>query len=291
MNLIGKVVLHKVFGAGIVLAQDDTSITVDFTAKTATFTYPKSNTFPDYLQAEDPAIQADILQEIADTKVADEAHKRAEEDAKLYVDEERRHTEGEQAAKFSTRRSSTSSASRQKKAAVKQERIPGKRMIFFVFQNKTYDRASKRGYIWAPISEEKIMHHWERLLEVRAGDVILHGCDGEIKAISKAKEECYDCIQPEPDEEGIWGKEGRRIDCEYIPIKHPIKTAEFKKDILDYGVAKYSPFNRDGTGNQGYLFEISRELARIFIRYTVKYNDYLNDVDYIRELLAESNDD
>lgn len=50
---------------------------------------------------------------------------------------------------------------------------------------------------------------------------------------------------------------------------------------------KYSPFDKDGNGNMGYLFELNRELARIFVRATVKQNHYLESINYIKELLKE----
>ena len=60
------------------------------------------------------------------------------------------------------------------------KRISGKRMIFFVFQGNTFDKEFNGGYIWAPISNKagNKFHHWKKLLDVRAGDIILHGCDG-----------------------------------------------------------------------------------------------------------------
>ena len=41
----------------------------------------------------------------------------------------------------------------------------------------------------------------------------------------------------------------------------------------------------------GYLFEINRKLAIIFIEASVKKNHYPNLVDYISELLVEGDDD
>ncbi len=37
----------------------------------------------------------------------------------------------------------------------------------------------------------------------------------------------------------------------------------------------------------GYLFDINRELAKIFIRATVNKNNYLNSMDYINDFLNE----
>ena len=48
---------------------------------------------------------------------------------------------------------------------------------------------------------------------------------------------------------------------------------------------KYAPFDKDGNGNTGYLFEITRELACIILRESAVNNLYLKDVDYIHGLL------
>lgn len=73
----------------------------------------------------------------------------------------------------------------------------------------------------------------------------------------------------------------------YTGIKNPIKTIEFKDDIIRLCQVKYAPFDKDGNGNMGYLFDINRELAKIFIKASVKQNKYLADIDYIVELLSE----
>ena len=38
----------------------------------------------------------------------------------------------------------------------------------------------------------------------------------------------------------------------------------------------------------GYLFEIDRQLARIFVKASVNSNSYLSSIDYINELLSET---
>ena len=40
----------------------------------------------------------------------------------------------------------------------------------------------------------------------------------------------------------------------------------------------------------GYLYDLPRELAKIFLRETVKRNPIIGDVDFVRELLSEADD-
>lgn len=166
-----------------------------------------------------------------------------------------------------------------------------RKTIFFVFQGNTFEKEYQGGYIWAPISDKNghQPHHWKRLLDVRKGDIILHGCNGYIEAISVAQDACYECKQPiELTTEGLWENEGRRVDCVYTRISKPIKTSTFLDDIIRLGTVKYSPFNKDGKGNMGYLFEINRELAKKFIKASIHKNPYLESVDYIAEILSEN---
>ena len=113
-------------------------------------------------------------------------------------------------------------------------------------------------------------HHWDRLLDVREGDIIFHGCDACVQAISTARGECYECHQPEElRSEDLWEPDGRRVDCDYILIDNPIKTALVRDDILRLCNVKYAPFDRDGNGNMGYLYELPRELAKLVSFYYI----------------------
>lgn len=37
------------------------------------------------------------------------------------------------------------------------------------------------------------------------------------------------------------GREGRKIECDYVKIENPIKTSDFKDDIIRFCQVKYSP--------------------------------------------------
>ncbi len=281
MNLTDYKVKHTTFGIGTITAQTETRVTVSFATKTTNFEYPK--VFASYLTCEDSAIQAAILEEIADANVAAEAQKRAEDEARQKAEEQR-------TAEAAEKRAAALSTSANKKATSIYKRIPGKRMTFFVFQGTTYDRESHGGYIWAPITNKdgKRVFHWDSLLDIQPGDIILHCCDGYVQAVSTARGACYDCTQPlELSSEELWDRDGRRVDCDYITIRNAIKTSDFVDDIVRLCNVKYAPFDRNGSGNMGYLFELDRNLARIFLRASVKLNMALGEVDYIRELLGE----
>lgn len=90
------------------------------------------------------------------------------------------------------------------------------RAVFFVFQNKEFEDEFAAGVIKAPYHDKGMYepHHWLRLTKVKPNDIIFHGVNGCVVAISVAKGTCYDFSYPD-------GKQGRKIDCEYHLLKEP----------------------------------------------------------------------
>lgn len=283
MELIGLKVKHTVFGVGEIKACGGNCITVEFPAKTSKFIYPDA--FEKFIKAEDAEVQSAIIKEINDTKAAAEQKRLAEEAARKAAEE---HKAAEDAAR---RAEIVKKTAYKPKPVERAQREDGHRLTFFVFQGNTFERECNGGYLWAPITDKSGSrpHHWERMLDVRKGDIILHGCNAHVYAISVARGPCYDSqMPPELAVEDMWDREGRRIDCDYIKIENPIKTSHYADDIIRLSKVKYSPFDKDGNGNTGYLYEINRELARIFVKASVDRNQYLGAVDYIDELLSEN---
>ena len=288
MQLLNQRVKHLSLGSGTIVVQDDTSLTVEFNSKTCRFPYPSPDTFKRFLKAEDPTVHAAILQEMADQKRAAEEARTATEEAKRKAEEaraaEQARLDAEAAEKASVRLRSSGSSRPQT------VRVPGKPLTFYVFQGGTFTIESRGGFIWAPLHSDNgnRVFHWDNMELVKAGDIILHGYDAKVVAVSKAISDCYESLRPkERDFEESWPTEGRRVDLQYIVFKNPVPTADYVHEILEYCKAKYSPFNRDGNGNLGYLYELNRELARVFLRAAVRSNPELNDVDYIQKLLSE----
>ena len=68
-------------------------------------------------------------------------------------------------------------------------------MTFFVFQGSMYEEECRGGYIWAPIANKDGLsfHHWDRLMDIRQGDIIFHGCDGFVQAIFYLRSDGFSC--------------------------------------------------------------------------------------------------
>lgn len=284
--MVGVNVKHAVFGIGTITEYSNNYITVEFSEKTCKFVYPDA--FEKFIKAKDEAVHKAILDRIQAAKDLAEEKRRKEEAAKKAAAERKA---AEEAAK---RVEIAKKYSYSPKPAVRSQRIEGKPLVFFVFQGGTFDREYKGGYIWAPKENSSATppHHWTRLLDVRKGDIILHCCSAYVKAISVAKDACYDYQQPkELAVEDLWDLEGRRVDCDYTYIENPIKTSAYVSDIIRLSNVKYSPFDKFGSGNMGYLFEINPDLAKIFIKESIRQNPYLASIDYIDSFVSENNDD
>jgi hypothetical protein len=86
---------------------------------------------------------------------------------------------------------------------------------FFVFQNKSYLKEKAGGYLWAPKRSKNgnRVSHWERMKEVKKGEVTLHSYLKKTVAISIALKDAYSAMQPEElQEEKLWeDKDGELI--------------------------------------------------------------------------------
>ena len=144
-----------------------------------------------------------------------------------------------------------------------------KPQYFYVFQNRTFTEEYEDGFLWAPKLNKANghNHYWDRMQEVKKGDVILHGGNSKFIGISIAKADCYSSPRPNnmSDE---WAKDGWRVDADYFLFPNPIKPVDYFNVLKKFYPEKYGPFDKDGGGNQGYLFEANQDLARCLIDIT-----------------------
>ena len=162
------------------------------------------------------------------------------------------------------------------------------RNTFFCFQGNQYQAECYGGYIFA--LSGKGVASWERLLEVKEGDIIFHCEEQKIKAVSIAdskpfitdRPKCHYLANNYPD------NTGRMVETKYQLLNHLISTACYKKEIIAFQGnpnGKGYPFNVNGTGNQGYSFNLNKPLARFFMEEIIKRNPFMKDKDYVKDLL------
>ena len=283
IDLVGKKVKHagvlKSFGVGEVISQSENSIKIKFASTTSEFPYPAA--FEKSLSIDDPAIAQAIAAEIKALHEAEEA-KRADEAARKLAEEKAK----QEALMAKAQSSGKAGKSRKEYKPIK--RVDGQALIYLVFQGATFLEESTGEYIWAPLYAQNgtTMHHWDRLLDLRAGDVIFHCADGYIQALSQAKGPCENSARPSNSEDWKnWEKNGRRVDCDYYFLKQPLKHGEYKDTIIQYCNVKYAPFDKDGNGNLGYLYPLDQDLAKFFLEEIIKANPDVKDLDFLQFLL------
>lgn len=165
-----------------------------------------------------------------------------------------------------------------------------KRRLFYVFQGKTFERELSGGFIFAPYSPaDRRFPFWELMSEVKAGDVILHGAGGDIVAISEAISSEYEIDMPRFAREWEkYGPKARRIDINVCWPLYPITTKDYREKIIELCKWKWNtPFNRNGGGKQGYLYDLPKELGAFFIHKLIERNKTLKEVPFIRDIIMQ----
>lgn len=283
VSLINKQIKHiGALGVGTVTEQDDKYITIKFANKISKFAYPAA--FEKFLVPLESMDANAIKKDLEEVKAAIEAEKSAEAAKRAAEVQTKLGVLRAQAAASGRKVSST-------KKHVSVKRVAGKAMTYLVFQGDTYNEERYGQFIWAPkfTKDGRTMHHWDRLLDVREGDIIFHCSDGYIKDISRVKSPCEDSARPDhtSGDWANWKKDGRRVDCDYHILKYPLKHGAHKEKILEYCNIKYAPFDKDGNGNMGYLYDLNQNLAAYFIQEIAKKNPEVIDFDYLKFILVK----
>lgn len=127
---------------------------------------------------------------------------------------------------------------------------------FIVNQKDTFKEEYEGGYIWAPKLNKagRKERHWESLLKVSEGDIIISNKGGYIVAVSTATGSCYNYENPFNSDE--WKKEGRRIDLAYRKLKVPFRYNQIIEELYNSQSEHGGAFSKTKV-NQGYLFQLT----------------------------------
>ncbi|MGG0644647.1 HNH endonuclease signature motif containing protein [Sporosarcina gallistercoris] len=135
---------------------------------------------------------------------------------------------------------------------------------YFVMQGRTYHEEKELGILWSlqQDSAGNTQHFWERMKEIDEGDRIFHYVKGQVVAISVAKTSYKEERKPYTiDLPGSEDEKGYLIETEYHELEKPLTIDDFFDEILPLLPIKYSPFQENGNGNQGYLYPCNEELT------------------------------
>ncbi|MCM3671048.1 HNH endonuclease [Mesobacillus maritimus] len=148
---------------------------------------------------------------------------------------------------------------------------------FIVMQGQSYQEDIELGIIWVPLQDKGglVPHSWKRMEEVSKGDRVFHYVKGNIVAISIAEEECVIGKKPTlMENEDHGNEEGYLVKLDYHELDQPLNIHEYFHEICPLLPVKYSPFNQDANGNQGYLYPCNEELAIKLLEILIETNIY-----------------
>jgi len=164
-------------------------------------------------------------------------------------------------------------------------------------QGHTFQQEKDLGVIWSPQQDKggNVPHSWKRMMEVKKGDRIFHYVKGNIVAISIASEDCKLSSKPSTlHDHTNWNNEGYLVKLEYYELDVLVNIKNKFNLISSLLPIKYSPFQRDANGNQGYLYPCNEELAIKLLELISELNIYQIDdkqlelsIDHVRS--AEQN--
>lgn len=137
---------------------------------------------------------------------------------------------------------------------------PIRRNYFYVYQNKTYHEERSCGFLWSPkyASGNRKNAGYETMKDVSSGDVIFHSFQGNIVAISVAKDSCYSFARPGASF-SEWYKDGWRIDTEYFTLSRPFLVSPHIPYL--YSIQpENGPYTAAHRGKQQYLCDVSLDM-------------------------------
>ena len=140
---------------------------------------------------------------------------------------------------------------------------------WWVCQNQTYAQEFEDGYMWSPKTNIKgtQIQPYDNMGKVAPGDIVFSFFDQQIYSIGIIKSKGYDSKSPrEPKRDEV----GWRVDVEYHELDNNERIRP--KDHMDLiwphlrGQEYYVPLRENGDGNQGYLFKIPPEMAKVLLK-------------------------
>lgn len=154
---------------------------------------------------------------------------------------------------------------------------------FIVMQGDTYQEECNAGVLWTPQIDKSGMvpHSWNRMQELKKGDIVFHYVKGFLVAISRVREDFHKGTKPKNvDEQG--GNEPAFIArTAYRELDVPLSVKEFFTEIEPLLPTKYSAFQEDANGNSGYLYPCNEELAMKFLELVSSLNIFTLEVEQL----------
>lgn len=148
---------------------------------------------------------------------------------------------------------------------------------WWVFQNSTYKEESEGSFLWAPKVDRggNTPYHWKTMIQLEDGDIVFSCVKQKIVAISTVINSAYSFDKPFHDTnlDNSWETEGYKADLIFTELETPIDLRTIRDTLMPMMPASHAPLNRNGTGNQGYLYPISDAIGNYLVSLSEKSND------------------
>jgi hypothetical protein len=160
---------------------------------------------------------------------------------------------------------------------------------YVVFQNKTYQEEYELGILWAPQHSSnggKPPHHWERMKELKKGDIVFSIVKNKVTARGIITREAISSNNPFNN--AVWEIRGWLARVQYDFKINNIKISDYIEEIRPYLQKKYYPFVPEtGRGVQGYLFGIPFGLGEIIDDLIGKKSSVLTTSEEMESIIGE----
>ena len=155
---------------------------------------------------------------------------------------------------------------------------------FIVMQGRTYNEEKEAGIIWTTQIDQagNRQHSWERMREVRQGDKVFHYVNGYMVAVSSATADCIESENPIEQHNNNLNQTGYLVTLNYYELEVPLRIADHFDVIEPLLPIKYSAFQANGLGNQGYLYPCNDELTIQLLELIGEANIYVPDEEQLR---------
>lgn len=163
--------------------------------------------------------------------------------------------------------------------------------IFYVYQGKSYKYERAKGYLFSPKLNKSGAKNagYTMMTNVKKDDFIIHNCNGKIVAVSIAKEDCSERLNPSQNIQTNQST-GYYISTNYFDIENPLIVTKYK-DWLSSNYKDGSAFTVNGTGKQRYMCAIDYEHAVFLLENTLKLQTSQNIKDVLNRILLDIADE
>lgn len=300
MDLMGQAVTHKAFGDGVITGQDDRHVTAEFAdGVTKQFAYP--TVFGQFMTLADVELQAAVEKLAA---AAAPLRPTTQQEVLRKVEERARTTArpasvataapkpaakavgtrpGGKAAGMSAKPAkrtfrTTTRASQVVTGSVAVTRPAGRAAAYLAYQGPLLESQADGGYLWAPLAtaDGQRVPSWDRLEELRPGDVVLHEEAGMVRAVSRVMALWYKTSDLTAARHyGRPGCMGRHVDCTYVRLENPVPVAGLRDEVVG-----------DDATEDGFLYRLDEELAQTLLDEAAGTNPELGRQAFVRRFLS-----